>query len=397
MIFIHIECIPHNISIKIMSSKTTSQSNNVTMKYTDIDPSLIWVEDVKMGKESVPLIRYGPGKNTLCVQGPWIKMSQYGIPPGEYLNNGAKNEYYNEEARDSMKFPLDVRCAVQTDLEDESKTNSSEIKAFIEKLKAIDEHIKKSSQIISASGIEEDNIMRYKPICRKPAPPKKKVVGVEPKEKFYYMKTKLATNFANKKEIITEFYDIDRTTNKVLNQVTTGDSKHITLEDLEKFITFNCEQLPIIQFVKVWIQSTGDWGITLKLKKCRVKKSIKTSAVNTEFLESDEEAEMKPIKATKEASVKEASAKAPAKSTKGVATVDSASDNDESDDDTVPAIPVVAAKGKPTPKKVEPEPSDDDSEDEDSSSESEEVKPPPKVTKAPVKGPVKGKVNKVSA
>jgi hypothetical protein len=369
-----------------MSSKTTSQNNKVTMKYTDIDPSLIWVENVKMGKESVPLIRYGPEKKTLCVQGPWIKMSQYGIPPGEHLNNGAKNEYYNEEARDSMKFPLDVRCAVQTDPEDETKTNSSEIKAFIEKLKAIDEHVKKSSKVIAEAGIEEDNIGRYKPIYRKPAPPKKKAGGVEPKEKFYYMKTKLATNFSNKKEILTEFYEIDRETNKVACQVTSENSKYITLEDLEKAITFNCEQLPIIQFVKVWTQASGDWGVTLKLKKCRVKKSMKlSSAVNPEFLDSDDETEMKPT----------------TKQTKSqVAQVDSESDNEESDDEPKPVVKkAVVTKAPVATKKVQPEPSDDDDDESDEESEddssSEEVKPPPKVSKAPVKAQ-KGKAVKAS-
>jgi hypothetical protein len=313
-------------------------------------------------------------------------MSQYGIPPGEHLNNGAKNEYYNEEARDSMKFPLDVRCAVQTDPEDETKTNSSEIKAFIEKLKAIDEHVKKSSKVIAEAGIEEDNIGRYKPIYRKPAPPKKKAGGVEPKEKFYYMKTKLATNFSNKKEILTEFYEIDRETNKVACQVTSENSKYITLEDLEKAITFNCEQLPIIQFVKVWTQASGDWGVTLKLKKCRVKKSMKlSSAVNPEFLDSDDETEMKPT----------------TKQTKSqVAQVDSESDNEESDDEPKPVVKkAVVTKAPVATKKVQPEPSDDDDDESDEESEddssSEEVKPPPKVSKAPVKAQ-KGKAVKAS-
>ena len=68
-------------------------ASNITMKFNDVVVKEITVEDVKIGKEKVQLLRYGPDKKNLVIQGPWIKMKQYGIPPGETLSNGNKNDY----------------------------------------------------------------------------------------------------------------------------------------------------------------------------------------------------------------------------------------------------------------------------------------------------------------
>lgn len=367
-----------------MSFKTASNNKTLTMKWSDIDPSQIYVEMVSMGKtkEQIPLIRYGPEKQTLCMQCPWIKMSQYGIPPGEFLNNGEKNQYYNEEARDSMKYPLDPKCSVE--LED-GKTNQTEMVSFIELLKKIDERFKKDDKLISTAGIEEDNVPRYKAIYRKPVPPKKKTA--ETKEKFYYMKTKFATNPTNKEEIQTEFHEVEPDNRKkVIGQVLTEGEKFINIDDLEKLVSYNCEQLPIIQFVKVWTQSTGDWGITLKLKKCRVKRFIsKGSKINPDFVDTDDEGETSSKPTTKPTS------KPVVKQTKGDPETSDSSDGESDGETKAPSAKLATTKPPtkaPTKQMAEvdssEEESSDGSDDESSSSESEK-KPLAKATKVPAK------------
>ena len=80
-----------------MSKVQNKESNNKTVKYSDIDPKLIRVEKVKMGKDEVPLFRYGKDGSNLNIQFPWIKLNQYGLAPGEKLGNGSTNEYYTTE------------------------------------------------------------------------------------------------------------------------------------------------------------------------------------------------------------------------------------------------------------------------------------------------------------
>ena len=245
---------------------TTDKQNGITIHYTDVNINDIIVEQTKFGGDLVPLVKYGPTKRDLIVQGPYIKMNEYGIPPGEKLNNGKKNDYYlSEESRDSMKFPLDPeRSSVSTD---DGQSNSEEIKEFVNVLKAIDKYIKESKAVHEAINLDSDDIEKYVPIYRKPKPVKKG----DTKVKSPYIKTKLATQHPNKTQIITKFYNVSKATNEKTRVLTSG--SYITLEDLEKFYTFNCEQQPVIKFVKVWTQNSGGWGITTKLMLSRIRKS----------------------------------------------------------------------------------------------------------------------------
>lgn len=255
-------------------------SKNGTINYLDVDVSQIKVENVKLGSDTVTMIRYGPTNRELIIQCPSIKMNQYGLPPGETLNNGSKNEYYTtEEARDSMKFPLDAdNCNITNE---DGNNNRNEIKAFIAKLKEIDERIKNSDDILEKAGIDSDDKEKYTKIFRNS---KSKKAG--DKVKYSYIKTKLKVNYKNKKEIQTEFYEVDRDTKKASRVVSNKD--YILLEDLEKLCEYNCEQQPIIQFVKVWTQSSGQWGVTVKLLKSRIKKGNKSmKSVSSDFIDDD--------------------------------------------------------------------------------------------------------------
>jgi hypothetical protein len=256
-------------------SKMTN--NNGTMKFTDIDPKKVIVDSVVMNGEAVPLIKYEDKNRNAVFQGPRIKMTDYGLAPGEYLSNGEKNEWYrSDETRDTMKFPIDAdKCAVV--LKEDGTTNSSEIKKFIDFLKALDVHFKTSESIRKAAGIDDDHVEKYMPIFRKAAKPVKKVTDKKdgpPKVKPAYMKTKFHINNKNKKEILTEFYNVD-TDNKTTRVVTSGN--YITLEDVEKFYEYNCDQQPVIQLVKIWYKSNGEWGVTLRLVLSRIRKTLKAT------------------------------------------------------------------------------------------------------------------------
>lgn len=246
-------------------------TTNETIKYNEINTSKITVENVKLGKDEVPLIRYN-GK-PLIIQGPTIRLSSYGLPPGETLSNGAKNEYYiSEEQRDSLKIPLDPESTSVNE-------NSKEIEDFITKLKEIDAHIKSSSTIKSICGIDDEDTEKYNTLYRRPKSNKKKDSIV--KEKKPYMKTKLDISYNDKSQILTEFYDME-----TKKRIITKDN-YITLEDLEKELVYNTEITPVVQLVKIWTQSTGAWGVTLKLKKLRLKKPQRSAKINFDFIDDD--------------------------------------------------------------------------------------------------------------
>ena len=349
----------------------TSQKQNVTMKFSDVDVKQISVESVKMGKDQVPLLRYGSDKRTLFIQGPWIKMRQYGLPPGKTLANGIKNEYYvDEESRKSLRIPVDKSCAVLSNPKDPSTTNEDDIDAFIQKLKEIDAHIKNSSQFMKSANVDPDDKEKYTNIYRKPSKPKKPTA--DPKEKYYSMKLKFDVD--NKSgQIRTEFTSINGDTNE--KSVSNDESGNVSLETLEKLLTYNVEICPLFQLVKIWTQTTGAWGVTLKLKKCRVKKYAHTKESNAEFLDSDDESTPKKV-----ASSASASAEHVTKKVHDSDGSDNESDgeqlkkqeSDSSDSEEVKPV----TKGKAVKKEDTPE-----------SSDSEEVKP---VTKG------KGKATTVS-
>ncbi len=261
------------------------------MKFSDVDVKQISVETVKMGKDEVPLLRYGSEKRTLFIQGPWIKMRQYGLPPGKTLANGVKNEYYvDEKSRESIRIPIDKACAVLSNPKDPSTSNESEIDAFTQKLKEIDVHIKNGSQFMSSAKVDADDKEKYTNIYRKPSKPKKPTT--EPKEKYYSMKLKFDVD--NKSgQIRTEFTSINGDTNE--KSISNDENGNISLDVLEKLLTYNVEVCPLFQLVKIWTQSTGAWGVTLKLKKCRVKKYTHTKESNAEFLDSDDESTPKKV------------------------------------------------------------------------------------------------------
>ena len=364
----------------------TPKSNNVTMKFQDINVDQITIESVKMGKDNVPLIRYGPRNETLYVQGPWIKMSQYGVPPGEYLSNGAKNEFYNgPDSRLSVRFPIDKRCCIQTKPENKAentpaKTNVEEIEAFIIFLKALDAHIKNTPHFMTVAGIDEDEKEKYVSIYRKPAKSKK----ADAKEKFYSMKVKLDTDGLKdeEKKIKTEVHQFEENPREaaLLNV-----DRYISLEDFDKAVSFNSEVLPIFQLVKVWTQSKGDWGITLKLKKIRVKTISYAEQVAPDFVDSDEEVAVvsKQIKEIKVEAKPEAKPKATVKvSSKGVVEVESSEDESEVIQSKKPTKTIASAPVKAAA--VESESESGSGSESGSESESEEEVKPAKKAPAPV-------------
>lgn len=269
----------------------SKSANNTTKKFTDVDPTKIIIDMATMPNgDIVPLIKYEEKTQNIVFQGPRIKMVSYGLAPGEYLSNGEKNEWYrSDEARDTMKIPIDPEtCAVV--VKDNGTTNAQEITQFRDFLKAIDNFIENSEAIHTAVGIDKSHVKKYVPILRLPAKPvkkagdkKDKLVKVKPA----YIKTKLLVNNKNKKEITTEFYNVDKS-NKTTRVVTSGN--YITLEDLENFYEHNCDQQPVIQLVKVWYKSNGEWGITLRLVMSRIRKPEKTiKSASISFIDDDDE------------------------------------------------------------------------------------------------------------
>jgi hypothetical protein len=328
------------------------------------------VEKVKMKNgDIVPLVKYGPDKQTLKVQFKNIKLRQYGLQPGETLSNGKKNDFYQgEDARLSLRIPFDPKCCVGTNMDDEDETNEDTITSEAEILKKIDVRIK--NVFYSVADVDSDDKEKYNPIYRKPAkskPVKGKPVQDE-KEKYNFVKFKFDTEGeSGDKRILTKFYKMGE--DKEATLLNESVSKTILMENVEKLVTYNSEVVAMGQFGKVWTQSTGAWGVTLKLKMLRVKQQSSYAVrEDAEFLNSDDEAPKKvtaktvPTKVATPAKVDDDSdsdqesddeptpvvqTKTPAK--KAVAVVESSSDDDESDEEEVKPVKK-AAVAKPAPK-----------------------------------------------
>lgn len=355
---------------------SSQKVNQLTMKLKDIDPEQIYVENVKMKNgDVIPLVKYGPDKQTLNVQFAGIKLRQYGLQPGETLSNGKKNDYYQgEDARLSLRIPFDPKCCVGTNSEDDNETNEDTIKTEAEILKKIDARIK--NVFCSVAGVDADDKEKYNPILRKPAKskPVKGKHHQEEKEKYNFVKCKFDTDGdAGDKRILTKFYKVDEDRKALL--LNDNESKVIKMEDVEKLVTYNSEVTVMAQFSKVWMQSTGAWGVTLKLKLLRVKQTSYTVREDAQFLNSDDES------STKVSALKTAPAKVMA-----WAKVEEDYDSEqESNDEPAPVQTKVAHK-----KAVAiVESSDDDESDE-------EVKPAKKSAKVPAKAVVTSKLKKTS-
>jgi hypothetical protein len=343
-------------------------SNKVISKFSSIKVEDIKCNKTPMGKnkELVPLFHYGPNNNVLYIQGPWIKLKQYGLPPGPQLSNGEINKYYkSDEARDYIRFPLHADCNVQAG----DNTNEKEITEFIDFLKKLDAHIKKDKTVLEL--IDSDDIEKYTPIHRKPG---KSKTG---KEKYCNMKTKFSF-LKDSGKIITEFSEFNHETNSydVLNQ----NGQDITIDDIEKVIKYNSEVLPIFQLVKIWTSPAGkgDWGVTLKLIKLRIKNQVyNKDTTPIAFLE-DDDAIVAPSTPVKTVEKPVMPPPAPTKKQTKIDVKDEESDSDESssDSDSEDEKP----KTKATPVKSPPtkQPIADVDSDSDSESDEEPKKPPPK-------------------
>lgn len=263
-------------------------SNNQVIKFNDINlQNITVVPYIKKDKPTNFLLNYNGGQ--FVTQCCWIKnCSGGGLAPGETLGNGAKNLYYTtQEARDSFKIPLneeDGSC-VQPD----GTSNSEEIKHFIQTLKNIDKHIKYSKEIHRIMNIDEDDVEKYSSIYKKDK--KKKDATLN----YGTVKVKLLVNFEDKKQITTALFDVDRETGVVTPYDPVND-----IYKLETIIKYNCEILPIIKFVKIWKKPNGEWGVTLKLLKARIKKPIsKNSNSEAEFIDDTNNMPLQKNKNTK--------------------------------------------------------------------------------------------------
>ena len=279
----------------------------MTLKFSDVNVNNLVIDPVKFkdGKKQ-NLIKYlhEGEKYSLVIQGPWIKLSQYGLPPGEKLANGSTNDFYDgEDKRDSIKFPVDTRCSV---VMANGQTNEGELEKFVQFLKAVDKRItSEESQFMELSGIDRDDIGKYMACYRKPGKAKKAVA--EPKEKYYSFKTKLSTKYSAGKEddeakqYITKFlvYDDESEEFKAYND----GQQVLSVDDVEKIVTYQSEVQPLFTFVKLWEQQTG-WGATSKLIKARVKRSeYQNSTSDPDFIDADD----KPVTKQKVAIVEEGS------------------------------------------------------------------------------------------
>jgi hypothetical protein len=335
----------------------TKQNTNGTLNFTDVDIKQITVEMYK----GQPLIKYM--KKDLTVQAPWFKMNGYGLAPGETLSNGDKNKYFkSDEERDYMKVPLDPETSC---VSDEDGTNSEQIQEFVNFLKAVDKHIKYSVEIRTLAGIDEDNIEKYNPCYKKQKTLKtvnQETGKTENKVKLPYMKLKLSTIYPSKNNIDTKFFDVNPETNQT-TRILTGqysNQDYISLDDLVKYYRYNCEQLPVIKFVKVWkIDGNDTWGVTMKLLLSKIKKQVKVIRDdNSDFL--DIKKNKKDVKETKQMQQVQ---------------------SDDSDDEVISKKAVVESDEEPVPKKVVKKPQVSD----DSDDEPEPVKTKPDVKKRVVK------------
>jgi len=300
------------------------------------------------------------GKDVLPqIQGPWMNLSNYGIPgkhdrAGKLLVNAAGNPL-NDRELGRLKIPFNLEDA--------------DSKKFYELMTALDQKVEDEREQIWGDK-KKANVYKYVPLVRTPAenPDAPEDAPVKP-------------------DYITVKFDFDYKDGKMKTQVyvnTDGDRVLVetpTLDDAKKHIRYKCDFRPVFSLCKLYASKAADtdgkrkFGFGLKLKHIEVKPS-QVSAQDEQdnaFVDEDDEDEAVERRTlVKAPAAKAASAKAaPAQEAEEEEQTEEEEDKPAPKKAAPKAAPKTAVKAAPVAAPVE-----------EAVEEEEEDKPAPKARRA---------------
>ncbi len=356
-------------------------STSNTTKYTDFDVSRFDVTELTENKQSksqmLAFPRYtNPNSDdtNLYIQMPRINLKQGGIPQiGEFYPDDSKRSFLRVALDESIP---EIKEFVDSVLKPIDKKLSSD--GFKQKLfgKKAEKYNYVSTYRLPQEDDNEEKEKKYGP-------------------KLPYCKLKLDTTYPDNK-VKTIVYNVSTDANGKKTRTKIDDIE--TIDDLTKYINFNCHYRAIIKPVKLWAQlakiKDPEYGLTFKLVKIEVEPSSNLSQNTKEylgkdtFIDSDDESVKEPVKKSqnkKQESESDESDDEPVKKPQN--NKKQAEESDDSDEE--PVVKKPQPKGKKQPIEVASDDSDE-----------EPVKKPQAVQKPvesddsdeePVKPPVKGK------
>jgi hypothetical protein len=283
--------------------------SKITKKYSDVDVSRLsftdFEENARSKGQKIAYVRYNDqkhGESTLIMQTPWISLDTYGIPrAGEY--------YKDENSRSFIKVPLDQ--------DDES------VKLLHDKMVELDDILAnedKKAEIFGSA--KAGKSYQYQPIIRVPVTEDMVDDSDDEKPKYArppYMKTKFHLD-----------YESGNMKTKLYKKNKDGQREEVgavTLNDIEKYVTYRSKVRLILMPNKLWGLKTYNgkkYGLSWKVMQIEVQpveRSAMKDVFSTDaFLDSDDEGEVASVQ------------KLTVKETLEVKQDDDDNESDESDD-----------------------------------------------------------------
>ena len=244
---------------------------------------------------SVPMYDSDGKEEMPTVQGPWMKLFNYGLPSKNDKDGkprlGNNGQPMTDMERGKLKIPFNLE-------DDDSKK-------FHEMLTALDKHCEETKEEIWGDK-KKASAYKYQPLVRQAA--------VDPDAD---------DDAPGRPDYATMKFDFDFKSRDIKTKVFVNDNgkreemNTPTMDDVQKLIRYKCEFRPLFTICKLYATKSADtdgkrkYGLGLKLKYIEVRPMTTSAAVDTEngFLDSDDETDTKVRKDLVETTTKKVAEK----------------------------------------------------------------------------------------
>jgi hypothetical protein len=225
---------------------------------------------------SMPMYEDGDKPSMPTIQGPWMKLDNYGLP--------SKNDKNGKPRLNRAGFPLSDKergsLKIPFNLEDPKS------KALYDLLISIDQKLENDKEQLFGDK-KKAAIYKYQSIVRNPVFNPDAPEDAPEKPDYFVLKLDfdIKTNMIKSEVFLNE--DGERT-----------DIKVTSLDDVQKYVRYMCEFRPVFKLAKLFSTKSAQdgkrtYGVGLKLVKIEVKPMVSTKQeTETGFVETDDEEEV---------------------------------------------------------------------------------------------------------